>query len=222
MFVSIQKAEGSTITVVQDAQQGRGGRRGGGGAGGQNPGRGRRGGAVAQPKMEYQVAQNVKVTGAMRERRTQELLVGVELSGGLRNPIFQKMQQPLSARLLFTRNQATEINVITPGGDINQTVSSSDGVPDIADLWDRQYCEDLMRSYLVVPRSPIAKETLGDDDLWQYSRFVLHDPTTGNLCNIFCAGGEKPYMKNDRVYLAGMYFGGKKTKLEKFNGESHR
>jgi len=57
MFVSIQKAEGSTITVVQDAQQGRGGRRAGGGAGGQNPGRGRRGGAVAQQKLEYQVAQ---------------------------------------------------------------------------------------------------------------------------------------------------------------------
>jgi len=105
----------------------------------------------------------------MRERRTQEFRVGVELSSGLRNPIFQKMQQPLSARLLFTRNQVTEINVISAGVDINKAVSSSDGVPDIADLWDRQYCEDLMRSYLVVPRSPIANETLGDDDLWQFA-----------------------------------------------------
>ena len=125
VFATIQKVEGSRLTIVKEANEGRGGRRGGG------TGR-RAGGAPAQSQTVIQIPQNTKITSAIRERRTQKLSVGVEIPGGLKHPIFQNLKQPLSARIVYSGQKITELNVITSDQDINQTSLSPSGVPDIA------------------------------------------------------------------------------------------
>ena len=68
----------------------------------------------------------------MRERRTFEFRVGIELAGGMRHPVFARMQKPLSARIVFEGNRITELNVITDDTDINQRSTSSTGQTVIA------------------------------------------------------------------------------------------
>jgi hypothetical protein len=121
-FVTIHKVSGNKIAITRDAGQGRGGgrgmRAGGNAAGGRFGGRGPR--TTAQTEV-ISLPEDVKITSAMRERRTFEFRVGVELPGGLKHQIFRDMKQPLSARIVTNGNRITELNVITPITDINQT-----------------------------------------------------------------------------------------------------
>lgn len=68
----------------------------------------------------------------MRERRTAEFRVGAELAGGLQNPVFLEMQQPLSTRIVTDGERITQLNVITGVSDINQSISDASGQTDIA------------------------------------------------------------------------------------------
>lgn len=135
-FVSIQRVSGNQIAVVPEASgAGRGMRAGGGGdntPGQPGFGRGRRGaGAGVQPTI-VTVPAGVKITSAMRERRTFEFRVGAELAGGLNHRVFQEMQAPLSARIVTEGNRITEINVIIPETDINQSGTTASGEAVIA------------------------------------------------------------------------------------------
>lgn len=131
-FVTIQRVSGNQIAFVPDAGgAGRGMRGGGGGAamapGQQGFGKGRRaGGAAVQPTI-VTVPAAAKITSAMRERRTSEFRVGVELAGGLKHRVFQEMQAPLAARIVTEENRVTEINVIIPETDINQSGADAQG-----------------------------------------------------------------------------------------------
>ena len=78
------------------------------------------------------VQAGVKVTSAMRERRTFEFRVGAELAGGLKHRVFREMKAPLSARIVTEGNRMTEINVIIPETDINQSSTTSTGAAVIA------------------------------------------------------------------------------------------
>ncbi|MCR9197680.1 MAG: hypothetical protein NXI04_03455 [Planctomycetaceae bacterium] len=78
------------------------------------------------------VPSTAKITTAMRERRTFEFRVMGEIAGGLRNPIFTRMKEPMQARIVTRNNTITEINVITGDTDINQTSTSSSGESIIA------------------------------------------------------------------------------------------
>lgn len=127
-FVTIQQVRGNQIAVVKDA--GGRGRRGGGGA--PVAGRGRRGGAAASQVVTLNVPSDVKITTAMRERRTFEFRVGGELAGGLKHRIFTEMKEPLPARIVTEGSRITEINVITPQIDINQSQTTSSGQTVIA------------------------------------------------------------------------------------------
>lgn len=133
-FVSIQQINGNQIAVVLDAG-GRGMRGGPGGSAAQGQqafGRGRRGGtALVQPTL-ITVPDGAKITSASRERRTLEFRVGAELAGGLRHPVFQEMKSPLSARIVTEGNRITEINVILPETDINQSSTTASGEAVIA------------------------------------------------------------------------------------------
>jgi hypothetical protein len=73
-----------------------------------------------------------KITSAMRERRTSEFRVGAELAGGLKHRAFQEMQAPLVARIVTEGNRITEINVIIPETDINQSSTTASGQAVIA------------------------------------------------------------------------------------------
>lgn len=125
-FVSIQRVSGNQIAVVMD--EGGRGRRGGRVEGGDAiPQRGRRRAMANQQPLILTVPADAKITTAMRERRTFEFRVGGELGGGLRHRIFTEMRQPLSARIVSEGNRITEINVITPQIDINQSQTDSSG-----------------------------------------------------------------------------------------------
>ncbi len=145
-FVQIQRVSGNQIAILADSRNGRGGgmqgggARGGGGRGGraaagaepQGAGPGRRGrGQTTQPTILI-VPPSTKITSASRERRTFEFRVGTELAGGLNHRIFQEMQAPLSARIVSNGTQITEINVIIPESDINQSATTSRGETVIA------------------------------------------------------------------------------------------
>ena len=138
-FVTIQGVTGNRIQVVQNSGPVRGmgqgmgrGRRGGGIEGqpaqGIGRGRGRFGGrALPQTPKTVVVPALAKITIAMRERRTFEFRVMGEIAGGLRNPIFTDMKQPMEARIVATNGIISEINVITGDTDINQTSTTSSG-----------------------------------------------------------------------------------------------
>lgn len=126
-FVTIQQVRGNQIAVIKDS--GGGGRRGGGAA---MAGRGRRGGAAASQATVLTVPADAKITTAMRERRTFEFRVGGELAGGLKHGIFTEMKEPLPARIVTEGSRITEINVITPQIDINQSQTDSSGQTVIA------------------------------------------------------------------------------------------
>jgi hypothetical protein len=123
-FVKIQRVSGNQVVVVPDAANNaggamRGGRRRGGGA------------ATTQPII-LTVTPAVKITSAMRERRTFEFRVGAELAGGLKHRVFEEMKAPLSARIVNDGNQITEINVIIADTDINQSATTFSGESIIA------------------------------------------------------------------------------------------
>lgn len=127
-FVSIQRVSGNQIAVVIEAE---------GEDGGDNipePGiaRGRRGARGGGQTTIITVPAGVKITSAMRERRTLEFRVGAELAGGLEHRVFQEMQTPLSARIVTDGNRITEINVVIPETDINQSGTTASGEAVIA------------------------------------------------------------------------------------------
>lgn len=132
-FVTIQRVSGNQLAVVADP--GGGGMRGGGAAAApaqRGGGRRRRGAdAAAQPAI-LTIPADVKITSAMRERRTFEFRVGAELAGGLQHPVFLEMQSPLPARIVTEGNRITEINVIIPETDINQSSTTASGEAVIA------------------------------------------------------------------------------------------
>jgi hypothetical protein len=68
----------------------------------------------------------------MRERRTFEFRLGIELAGGMRHPVFTRMQNPLSARIVTQGNRITQLNVITDDTDVNQRNTSATGQTVIA------------------------------------------------------------------------------------------
>jgi hypothetical protein len=135
-FVNIQQIRGNQIAVVPDSGGGGSGMRGGAGGataqGQQGFGRGRRGGATSVQPTIMTVPKGVKITSAMRERRTFEFRVGAELAGGLQHSVFQEMQAPLPARIVSEGNRITEINVIIPETDINQSSTTASGEAVIA------------------------------------------------------------------------------------------
>lgn len=110
-FMTIHQVRGNQIAVVKDA----------GGAG-------RRGeGAKANQATVLTVPVDAKITTAMRERRTFAFRVGGELAGGLQHGIFREMKGPLSARIVTEGNRITEINVVVPQSDINQSNTNASG-----------------------------------------------------------------------------------------------
>lgn len=129
-FVTIQRVSGNQIAIVPDTGgAGRGMRGGDAPTAPSQPGlrRGRRGGATASQATTLTVPPGAKITSAMRERRTFEFRVGSELAGGLTHRVFQEMQAPLAARIVTEGNRITEVNVIIPETDINQSSTTSRG-----------------------------------------------------------------------------------------------
>lgn len=124
LFVKIQRVNGNQIAVVPDAASDASVAMRGGGR--------RRGGAVTSQPTILTVSPATKITSAMRERRTFEFRAGAELAGGLKHRVFQEMKAPLSARIVSEGNQITEINVIIPETDINQSTATSSGETIIA------------------------------------------------------------------------------------------
>lgn len=124
-FVKIHQVVGNRMLVSKEAGAG-------GGQGGAMAGRGRRRGGASQPKVTVTLPANVKVTSAMRERRTFEFRVLGELPGGFRHQVFRNLKEPVSARIVTTNNRITEVNVITGETDINQSGSNAAGQTVIA------------------------------------------------------------------------------------------
>jgi hypothetical protein len=100
-IASITRVEGGRVTFARVSDSGM--------AKGKGKGKGAaRGGGLATT---LAVAPGALITSASTERRTQEFRKGVELGGGLANPVFRNLQGGLRARLVTSGNQLTEINV---------------------------------------------------------------------------------------------------------------
>jgi hypothetical protein len=135
-FVTIQKVSGNRMLVVKDDVGGGGGR----GKGGMGAAKGKGNGPARGPgqrdafsnALTVTVPATAKITSAMRERRTFEFRVLGEIPGGLRSEVFQRIDEPLKARIVTEDNRITEINVISGNTDINQSSISSSGQPVIA------------------------------------------------------------------------------------------
>lgn len=76
-----------------------------------------------------------------------------------------------------------------------------DGVH-VATLTDRQFVDMFWFSYRVTELDPRVR----DDELWQRSRFVFRDAASSKLCKTALAGGEVPFIREDRIMLRGLDF----------------
>jgi hypothetical protein len=110
-FATITAVRGSSVTYTRDENSGGGMMRGGMGKG-KGKGGMMRGGGGAETTQK--VAEKALITTATLARRTQDLLVGIELSGGLANPAFEAVKQGgVKAHLVVKDGQITELNLIT-------------------------------------------------------------------------------------------------------------
>lgn len=108
-FVTLTAVRGNSVTYTRDDADG-GMMRGGMGKGKGKGGAMRGGGSETTQKL----ADKALITSATLARRTQDLLVGIELSGGLSNPAFDAVRQGGSrAHLVVKDGQITELNLIT-------------------------------------------------------------------------------------------------------------
>jgi hypothetical protein len=78
----------------------------------------------------------------------------------------------------------------------------------IADLTTCKFIEMFWREYRIEPRTNESREILANDELWEQCVFEFRDPGTGNVCKSAFVGGTKPFIKNGRVALRGLQFGG--------------
>jgi len=78
----------------------------------------------------------------------------------------------------------------------------------VADLSDRDFVEMFWREYRIDPRSAEAKEVIENDDLWDECAFDFRDPATGNLCSSGFVGGRRPFIRDGKILLRALYFGG--------------
>ena len=125
-FVTIHRVNGNYLLVSVDEAANS--------EGGMQRRRGSRGGGrgAATQTVTVAVPPTAKVTTAIRERRTFEFRALGELAGGLRHDIFRKMNGPLPARIVTSNRVVTEVNVITPQADINQSATTATGKSVIA------------------------------------------------------------------------------------------
>lgn len=96
------------------------------------------------------------------------------------------------------------------GKELNEPFSAEvlyQGEP-IADLSDRDSIEMFWCRYRIEPRSAEAKEIIENDDLWDACVFDFRDPATGNICTSGFVGGSRPFIRDGRISLRALYFGG--------------
>lgn len=107
-FVTLTAVRSNSVTYTRD-DAGGGMMRGGMGKG---KGGAMRGGGGSDTMQK--LADKVLITSATLARRTQDLLVGIELSGGSSNPAFDAVRQGgARAHLVVKDGQITELNLIT-------------------------------------------------------------------------------------------------------------
>jgi hypothetical protein len=112
-FATLTAVRGNSVTYTRD-DAGGGMMRGGMMRGGMGKGKGK-GGAMRGGGSEttQKLADKALITSATLARRTLDLLVGIELSGGLSNPAFDAVKQGgARAHLVVKDGQITELNLI--------------------------------------------------------------------------------------------------------------
>jgi hypothetical protein len=111
-FVTLTAVRSNSVSYTRD-DAGGGMMRGGMGKGkGKGKGGAMRGGGGSDTTQK--LADKALITSATLARRTQDLLVGIELSGGLSNPAFDAVRQGgARAHLVVKDGQITELNLIT-------------------------------------------------------------------------------------------------------------
>lgn len=109
MMVTITAIRGNSVTYTKSESEG--GMRGGMGMGkGKGKGGFSRGG---EDGITQSLSDKALITSAMLTRRTQDLIVGLELSGGLSNEAFDAVKDGARAHLVVKDGQITELNLIT-------------------------------------------------------------------------------------------------------------
>lgn len=78
----------------------------------------------------------------------------------------------------------------------------------IAVLSDREFIEMFWREYRIDPRSAEAKKVIENDDLWDECVFDFRDPVSGNICTSGIVGGSRPFVRDGKISLRALYFGG--------------
>ncbi len=78
----------------------------------------------------------------------------------------------------------------------------------VAHLSDREFTEMFWRDYRIEPASPEGKVLIENDSLWETGRFHFRDPATGDLCKCGFVGRSSPFIRDGKISLRALYFGG--------------
>lgn len=82
----------------------------------------------------------------------------------------------------------------------------------VADLSDRNCSDMFWCTYKIAARSIDAEKLIADDNLWERCEFYFRDPKTQKLSTMAFAGGGRPFVKEGRILLRGLYFGGSRNR----------
>ena len=119
VMVTITGIRGNSITFSKSDASG--GMRGGMGMG---KGKGGFSRGAGSESVTHALADKTLITSARLAQRTQDLLVGLELSGGLTNPAFDAVKAGgVKARIVIKDDKITQINVITAQADSDAAIA---------------------------------------------------------------------------------------------------
>lgn len=76
----------------------------------------------------------------------------------------------------------------------------------VAIVSDRRITEMFWRDYRIEAVDEIGLRAISNDELWESGRFVFRESTSGTLCDSAFAGGSRPFVRDSRVSIRGMYF----------------
>ena len=76
----------------------------------------------------------------------------------------------------------------------------------VAIISDRRITEMFWRDYRIEAVDEIGLSAISNDELWENGRFTFRESKSDMVCDSAFAGGSRPFVRNSRVSIRGMYF----------------
>jgi hypothetical protein len=76
----------------------------------------------------------------------------------------------------------------------------------VATISDRIVTEMFWRDYRIEAVDETGRAAIANDELWETGRFTFREPGSGMVSTHAFAGGGRPFVRDSRVSIRGLYF----------------